>query len=492
MLKNEIKRIAVVGGGTAGLVSALILKTKIPSLHIDIIKSNKIGIIGVGEGSTEHWSDFMKFVGIDVRTLVRETDATFKSGIMFKDWSDNDFLQSIGDVYNFENSGYPIAYANLISKGAGPKDLVSPLSWKSESNIWFIGKDDQSQVFQYHFNTFKLNEFLTKLCLEKGMNEFDDEIVNIMLYESGAIKTLVGEKSQYSYDFYIDCTGFKKLLISELGGKWCSYSQYLRMNSAVVFPLENNGDIPMWTLAKAMSAGWMFRIPVWGRYGNGYIYDSNYIDEDTARLEIEKYLGIEVDIKKKISFDPGRLDKSWIKNCCAIGLSSSFVEPLEASSIGTSIQQSFLLAESIINYNDKVIDRYNSSVIDILDNIRDFICLHYLTDREDSDFWKDQKSAAVPERLKDQLEIWKRKMPSKNDFSDLSDKILFSQLHYTLILYGLGKFDIDSIRHEYETMFNNDKKEEIDKIISDYRTLQYSTISHKNMLTVLRDLKNFP
>lgn len=491
MQNNNIDRIAIVGGGTAGLVAALILKTKLAHAHIDIIKSEKVGIIGVGEGSTEHWSDFMKFVGVDVRTLVRETDATFKSGIMFRDWSDNDFLQSIGDIYNLENNGYPIVYANLISNGRSAKDLVSPLSWNSESNVWFIGKDDQSQVFQYHFNTFKLNDFLINLSKERGIRIIDDEIKAIEFTDSGDIENLVGEKTDHRYDFYIDSTGFKKLLISEMGAKWCSYSDYLRMDSAIVFPLENQEEIPMWTLAKAMSAGWMFRIPVWGRYGNGYIFDSDHINEDAAKLEIESYLGIDIDIKKKITFDPGRLDRTWIKNCCAIGLSSSFVEPLEASSIGTSIQQAFLLAESIVNYNDKVITRYNDAVIDILDNIRDFICLHYLTDRSDSQFWRAQKSVPIPDRLKDQLEIWRRKMPTKNDFSDLSDKILFSELHYTLILHGLGKFDIESIKNEYEQMFSPDKKSETEKIISDYQELIYSTISHKNMIAVLRDLKNF-
>ena len=488
---REINNIAIVGGGTAGLVTALILQKKFEDMSIDIIRSEKIGIIGVGEGSTEHWSEFMKFIGIDTRTLVRETDASFKSGIMFQDWGGKDFLQSIGDVMNMDEKGYPIVYANLIAKNVEPKDLVSPLSWNSQSNIWFIGKDDQSQVFQYHFNTNKLNDFLTRCCVERGIGIIDDEINSVNMDVTG-IRSLKGERSDYEYDFYVDSTGFKKLLISELGAKWQSYSEYLSMNSAIVFPLENSGEIPMWTLAKAMSSGWAFMIPVWGRYGNGYIFNNNYISNEEAKTEIEQYLKKEVEVKKVINFDPGRVDKAWIKNCCAIGLSASFVEPLEASSIGTSIQQAFLLAESLTNYNDKVIDRYNKAVSDVLDNIRDFICLHYLTNRTDSKFWQDQQFRPMPDRLKDQLEIWSHKMPTSADFDDLSDKILFSELHYTLILHGLGKFNTNSIKREYETMFSKDKREEIEHILFQYNSQKYATISHKNMLTVLRDLKNFP
>jgi tryptophan 7-halogenase len=491
-MKHKVEKIAIVGGGTAGLVTALILQKKFENMSIDIIRSEKIGIIGVGEGSTEHWSDFMEFVGIDHRTLVRETDATFKSGIMFENWGKNNFLQSIGDMFNYENYGYPIVYSNLISKGALPKDLVSSMSWNSQSNIWFIGKDDQSQVQQYHFNTNKLNDFLTKICKERGIGIIDDEINEIILDDAGYINKLEGTKSNYNYDFFVDSTGFSKLLISKMGSTWKSYAEYLRMNSAIVFPIENQGEIPMWTLAKAMSAGWVFRIPVWGRYGNGYIFDDNYISQDEAKREVEQYLETDVEIKKVIKFEPGRLEKCWIKNCCAIGLSASFVEPLEASSMGTSIQQAFLLGDSLINYNEKVIDRYNNTVVDILDNIRDFLCLHYLTDRDDSRFWKDQREIKIPDRLRDQLEIWKHKIPSHADFSDLSDKILFSQLHFTLILHGLDKFNIRSIKLEYETMFTRDKKEEIEHIISQFNSQTYSTISHKNMLTVLRDLKNFP
>ena len=227
-----------------------------------------------------------------------------------------------------------------------------------------------------------------------GCTVVDDEITDVVVSEWNKIESISSEKEKYEYDFYVDCTGFAKLLIGQLGAQWQSYSKYLKMKEAIVFPTPEEDEIPLWTLAKAMNAGWLFRIPVQGRKGNGYIFDSDFITAEEAQREAESYLGHGVEVAKNIKFDPGALDRPWISNVCAIGLSASFVEPLEASSIGTSINQSFLLAQRIVNYNQESIDRYNAEVGAIMDNIRDFIALHYITDRRDTSFW--QEVATIP------------------------------------------------------------------------------------------------
>jgi tryptophan halogenase len=486
MLKTP-KSIAIVGGGTAGFVSALILKKKFPSLKVSIIRSTKIGIIGVGEGSTEHWKNFLNFLETDHKEVFKECDATLKFGIMFRDWADKDYLHSIQTEYNQKYGQYSYVYANLIGEGNDSQSLSSSIPWKGQVSRWFIDNPDHSPTHQFHFNTNKLNAWLIKLAAKFDINVFDDEIVDVEIKEDGDIGVLTGNKQNYNYDFYIDSTGFKKLLISKLGAKWQSYSKYLKMKSAIVFPTGDEENYNTYTLAKAMDYGWMFRIPTWGRYGNGYIYDSDYIDEHQAKLEAEKYLGYEVNVAKKIDFDPGGLDRVWINNCVAIGLSASFVEPLEASSIGTSIQQSFLLMYSLINYDQRVINSYNKSCTSILENIRDFVALHYYTNKDSSQFWKDVKNIPVPDKLKEKLEIWKHRLPVSEDFTSESRYILFNEDHHIMVLHGIGHFNNDSIKKEFE-MHDIQVKIDSDNIISHNKLQQdtVSRISHKEFVKYFR------
>ena len=483
------KSIAIVGGGTAGFVAALTLKTRFPSINVSVIRSSKIGIIGVGEGSTEHWFQFMKHINVDHHTIIKECNATYKCGIMFQGWGEKDYLHNIQDEYNVRAGQYPFFYGRQIGNKLPAEELVSKRNWDNQVNTWFLDKPFSSPTNQYHFNTHKLNEFLTNMCGHKGINVIDDEILDITMNYEGEIDTLIGEKDSYKYDFYIDSTGFKKMLISKLGAKWQSYSKYLKMNSAIVFPTEDTDEYNMWTIAKAMDYGWMFRIPVQGRWGNGYIFDSNYITPEQAQDEVERTLGYKVNIGKHITFDPGALDKVWIKNCCAIGLSASFVEPLEASSIGSSIQQSFLLMNRIINYNDDVIDGYNKDVNDILTNIRDFVALHYVTKKENSQFWKDVQNIELPDTLQKKLSIWKNRLPINEDFNELSRYILFTEAHHIFILNGLDLFNNDAIKNEYE-MYDPEIRMHADRIIEEQTTLTNTTRSlpHKKMLEAIRSL----
>lgn len=490
MIKTP-KSILVVGGGTAGFVSALILKTKFPHLKIDVVRSTKIGIVGVGEGSTEHWSDFMKLVGIEYPELIRECDSTFKSGIMFKGWSDEkpDYLHSINSGFNYRKNNYSAVLARQIASKANPNQMVSPQAWDSRVNTWFVGKEDIAPTAQFHFDTHKLNEFLTTVSINRGIEVFDDEIVEVKLDESG-ISSIAGEKNQYKYDFYIDSTGFKRLLIEQLGGKWQSHSKYLKMKSTLLFSSKTKEEIPSYTVAQAMNYGWMFSIPTYERTGNGYIFDSDYIDADAAKKEVEEFIGYKIDDYRVLTFDPGSIDKAWIKNCCAVGLSASFVEPLEASSIGTSIQQAFLLADLIVNYDDRVIKKYNSIVEGIVENIRDFIILHYVTNKNSSDFWKDMQSLELPEKLKNKLSLWKHKLPTLDDFIDTSAYRLFNDQHHIFIMFGLGLFDVESIQKEYCYNTSDDTKGEVESLLDHEINLRCQTIPHRTMLDIIRNTRN--
>ena len=352
----------------------------------------------------------------------------------------------------------------------------------------FLNDDiDHTPFNQFHFNTNKLNDFLTTLAMVKNIEVFYDEILDISLNEDGEIDQLICSKNNHQADFFIDCTGFNRLLMNKLGAKWQSYSKYLKMKSAIVFPIGDTEEYNLWTTAQAMDYGWMFKIPVWRRSGNGYIFDSDYITPEQAKLEVEKFIGHEIDIGKHITFDPGALDKVWIKNCCAVGLSASFVEPLEATSIGTSIQQTFLLMHRLPNYDNNTIDKYNKDVNDILINIRDFVLLHYITKKQNTIFWHDVSKLELPDTLKNSLDKWNKNLPIFDDFNDITGYRLFNSTNYLQIMAPLGLFDVEKIKEEYN-MIGDYYKEKSKEFLNNIKGEEKATlkIGHKEFITKIR------
>ena len=484
---KQVKSLTVVGGGTAGLIAALILKER-SNLDVSIIYSSNIGIIGVGEGSTEHFTEFMNFIGIKPSEIIKECDATFKIGVMFDNWiKDYKYLHTVSPIFADAFGQYHSVYANSILNKAEymyPKNIE-----KNIVQIDAVNVDTHSPTNQYHFNTFKLNEFLKNIALNRGIKIFDDEILDASLDEFGYIDKLIGKNQNYKADFYIDATGFKRILMNKLSVKWKSFDKYLKLNSAITFPTKDENNYNYWTLAKAMNSGWRFKIPTWGRHGNGYIYDSNFINADKAKLEVEKELGYEVDIKKTFSFNPGALESVWSKNCVAMGLSGCFFEPLEATSIGLTIQQSFLLMHRIANYNETTIKEYNKSFNSITENIRDFIVLHYLTKRNDTDFWKNILTTEIPDSLKYNLEKWKTKLPILEDFSGTSTFSMFRPQNFIVVMAKLNLFDKDAILKEYNFL-NNDLKNVVNEKINQafYNENLTKYANHKKIIETIRNI----
>lgn len=485
---KKIKKIAVVGGGSAGMISALILKSRFPEIQVDIICSKKIGIIGVGEGSTEHWKEFMDHIQVDQFEMIRECNATYKVGTMFKDWGVPDYMHSIQTGYDIKSAAYPILYGKQIGEGLDSKSTQHRRYWDNKINTWFIARSKEFPTNQFHFNTLHLNAYLTKIAEQKEIDIINDEITDVNLSNNGDIESLTGQENVYEYDFYIDSTGFRKILISKLGAKWISYEKYLRTNSSMVFQTEDTEEYNVFTLSKAMKYGWLFRTPVWGRWGNGYIFDDRLLTVEQAKEEVEEYLGQEITVGNVIKFNPGRLDRVWIKNCVAIGLSASFVEPIEASSIGTTIQQTFMLMHRIIGYNDAVTEKYNRSVTEILENIRDFVRLHFICKRRDTEFWRLMAETPIPESLEKNLQLWKNKLPISEDFSGQSGYCLFQELHFLMIMHGLELFDVDKIKNEYD-MLNPLLKQAAGQAL-EYNDVELFNntvgISHKTMLELVR------
>lgn len=461
-----MKKIIIVGGGTSGYSVALILKKRFPLINIQVIKSDKIGIIGVGE-STHHLGEFTDFVGLNRLDYIKYCDATIKYGVYFKNWGTEDFLHSTNSNSAIRFGQYHPYYAHCLINNISVMDMVDKYKWDYKQ----FSQNEYNDEF--HLNTFKFNTYLESKCKERNIDIITDEIEEVNI-ENDKIKNL---NNKYTADFYIDCSGFKKVLISKLGAKWNSYQEYLPCNEAIAFQTEDTNEYNTYTLSQAMTYGWMWRIPVWGRWGNGYVYDNTLINVDQAKKEIESYLNKKIEIAKHIKFEAGTLDKFWIGNCCAIGLSASFVEPLESSAIAATHMQTFLLLNYLINYNDKNIEAYNSKTTSMMENIRDFIIMHYITDKKET-FWKKANSLPKPYSLKNNLEMWKNRLPIRSDFGDYK---VYYEINWIPLLLSKKLIDKNKIINEYRLM-NVDISNQV------ILNKPLNPIAHKKYLSMVRSV----
>jgi len=456
-----INSVLVLGGGNAGLMSALMLKTALPSLTISLVKSKTIGTIGVGEGSTEHWQRFAGAVGINIADLMNECGATIKIGIKFENWHGDgthyfhslpEFLVNM-DAY----SGAPYTLMQLIGDGVGTEKL----HWQLPMDGYV--REPLTDYHQFHFDSEKLNAYLEKRCVLADINVINAEIVDTVLDEQGFVKSVIDSQGViYSADFFVDSSGFKRVISSKLGAEWVNWSKYLPMNSAVAFQTSYQEEIPPYTLAKAMNSGWHWRSPVQERFGNGYVFSDQFISEQQAIDEIQTHFKDTINIGRKINFASGKVNNAWIKNCVSIGLSSNFVEPLEASSISTTIKQLQLLVGSLWNWskNDAgTIKEYNRVFDDMMFNILDFIQLHYFTQRDDTEFWRWCKNELVMTDFnKENLEVFKTQFVNQillPEDGTMSNFRIYDCLNWIQIMHGLRMFDTQSIKKIYNQHYQH-------------------------------------
>jgi tryptophan halogenase len=430
---NKKISIGIIGSGTAGLLSAIMFRNAFPHSDITVISSSDIGIIGVGEGSTEHWKEFMKLCDIPLFDMLSKTGATHKYGIRFENWSKKfpDYFHSVsGDETLYAYGLYP-TYSGFVEQ---EKTLTSQTASVGLVQDKLRRQSTHDAVNQFHFDTFKLNRYFSELCFNRSIRMIDGEVEDINIEsEFGTIESVtLKDGSTFSADFWVDATGFKKAIISKVSDvEWNSFSEYLCVDSAIAFPSEadENGKIKPYTRARAMSSGWMWEIPTQERRGNGYVFSSKFISLEEAIAEASKAVGFDVKPAKVFKFDPGHLKKPWVKNCAAIGLSASFVEPLEATSIGSTIQQIKWLIPSVANYkktNQHMQEFYNKQFNLMMDNILSMIRLHYMTDRDDTPFWKHAASRPVNQTLQEYLNLWSERTPSRYDIPSNNGEMFLS------------------------------------------------------------------
>ena len=463
-----IKKLIVLGGGNAGLMSALYLKKSIPDLEVALIKSKKIGTIGVGEGSTEHWTLFSKAVGINIIDLINHCGATFKIGIKFEDWHGD------GTSYFHSLPAHLVAMESYTGAATTMMRLIGD-GISTEGLHWQLPMDGYvheplTDYFQFHFDSEKLNSFLEQKCILLGITVIEAEVVGPVIDDQGFVSQIIDDQGQsYSADFFIDSSGFNRVIASKLGAEWVDWSKYLPLNSAVAFQTAYEEKIPPYTLAKAMTSGWHWRSPVQDRFGNGYVFSDQFISEDQAIGEIQKHFKDTIKVGRKINFVSGKVNQAWIKNCVSIGLSSNFVEPLEASSISTTIQQLRLLSASIWNWgrdDTSTIKKYNNVVDDMMSNVLDFIQLHYFTQRTDTEFWRWCKNEiTVTDFNKENIEVFKKNFVNQTVLPEdgtMRNFRIYDCLNWIQVMHGLRMFDQSSIKKLYETRYGQYRTADIE------------------------------
>lgn len=493
------KNIVVVGGGTAGWLTALISKKVFPEDNICLVESSDIGILGAGEGSTPHLLDMMLYLDISLQDLVKNTSCTIKNGILFDGWSNSrrPYLHGF-DIYdqrfqreslNFNSNilewtnapvvGYLAEYFGIED------DEVDILTYNSIRNKVFFNKDFvQEGISAIHFDARSLAEFLKNKALDRGIKRIEGLVSEVSLDEEGNVSyvNLNGDHKIFG-DFFFDCTGFARMIIGKVyNSEWVSFKEILPANRAMPFFLERDKDIPPYTLSKAMKSGWMWKIPLQHRYGCGYVYDSNQISDEGVKDEIDNLIGEEVHVPKIFKFDPGYYKKVWIKNCLALGLANGFVEPLEA----TSIMQMLISAKAffeqkhmIFTNNEQFKDSFNSKIERDQIEIASFIYLHYLTDRKDSEFWADfSKRHMPPDSIKHTLQRIYYGLLGPQDSSEG-----FDTASYLTVARGNGILKKQNIDNIYSTLLKEKSLEPyLHNLINQIPKYSERFIFHKDFL----------
>jgi len=430
--------IVIVGGGTAGWITALITAVRHANHSITIIDSSQIGIIGVGESTTGFITDVLtnQFaeLGCDINDFIKETGATLKYGIKHKGWTNNLDEHYIGPIDgSWTGTSVPDPFFNWGVEKLDHYNLLSTTRcgyWikHNVSNFNASTKTFDPLTHAMHVDANLVGKYFKKLTLKnKNAVHVDQEVTQVNLdHITGNIKNLILKNgTQVDGDFFIDCSGFHKILMKYLPAKWISYQKNLPLNTAMPFLLEyEENEMPVpYTTAWAQKNGWMWQIPMMDRKGNGYNFCDAFTTPDKAVEEIETTLGRKINSLRIIKFDTGRQESSWVKNCLAIGLSSAFVEPLEATSIHSSIVQARVFAYEYLKptleetLNPGSVNIHNQRMGKMYDDVKDFLVMHYMGGRSDSEFWKYISSGATQtDFVSNLLQMVKTKVPTVNDF----------------------------------------------------------------------------
>ena len=515
MNNEQIDSIAIVGGGSSGWMTALYLNKLYnhsdKNVEITLIESPDIPTIGVGEATVHSVRNYFAAMGLDEKELLRETNATLKTGIMFRNWMKPKVDGSIHEYFHsfeqqniarvldissawivdkrFEEERYDEAIsisAHLIKDGLSPKNVNS----RPYEGVVPYG---------YHLDANKMANFMAKKGVEAGIKHVKAMVTDVDVDKEN-IAAIQTDKGTFSADLFIDCTGFKGFLINkvkERSENWQSFEDALPCNKAVAIQIEYAKDQQPkpYTEATALTNGWVWQIDLVNRRGTGYVYDGNRLTQEQAEQELLAYHGIDKEdssfsknkVLRKVHLDMhiGCLKEFWVGNCVALGLSGGFIEPLESTGLHLINASARLLGTHLTgkNTSQSVRDSYNKIMNGTYDDLKQFIVLHYcLTNREDTEFWQEvANTAQYCDGLEEKIETWKHKIC---EYMDLAGGYItmFSDENYRAILYGMNHYpnlNIPANSRENEKIFQEfeNRVEQVSKLVMSHE--DYLTNLHK-------------
>jgi 2-polyprenyl-6-methoxyphenol hydroxylase-like FAD-dependent oxidoreductase len=463
-VSDQVKRIVIVGGGSAGWLTAGVIAADHRAgaddgLQVTVLESPDVSPIGVGEGTWPTMRDTLRRIGVSEADFIRECDASFKQGSRFDGWVDGStrdryyhpFVLPHGYTETNLVAGWlerhaDVPFADLVSfqphlcaQGKAPKQAATP-EYAAVAN------------YAYHLDAGKFGLFLRKFCTEKlGVRHMLDHMVGIKTDETGNIAHLE-TKSQgvLAGDLFVDCTGMQSLLLGQHYGVGFRSQKHVLFNDTALalqirYPDESTA-IASQTIGTAQSNGWIWDIGLPARRGVGHVYSSAHTSDEAAERELRDYVSRtggprEVGSARKLTFNPGYREKFWHRNCVAIGLSAGFIEPLEASALAlVELSAAMLSDEMPVNRAtmDIAARRFNDAFAYRWGRVIDFLKMHYvLSKRSDSEYWRDNvRPESIPDRLSEQLTLWRHQPPSRYDFFRIEE--VFPSASYQYVLYGMG------------------------------------------------------
>lgn len=459
---RPVKNVVIVGGGTAGWLTAGIIAAKHRSrmangFTVTLIESPTVPIIGVGEGTWPTLRSTLSKIGVSESDFFRECDASFKQGALFARWTtgaaDDGYYHPLMLPQSFAqlnlaphwlNEGSDRSFCDAVcpqgkicDEGLAPKTITTP-------------EYDAVANYAYHLDAGKFAPFLQRHCCEKlGVRHVLADVREVILAEDDDIHSVMTEQcGAIEGDLFIDCSGFRSLLLGgalDVPFKDCSDVLFCDAALAVQVPYESEiSPVASHTISTAQSAGWIWDIGLPTRRGTGHVYSSSHMSDDEAERVLRTYLGPAGDglSVRKISIRSGHRETFWKRNCVAVGLAGGFLEPLESSAIVLVELSAKLIAEQMPmcrEVMDMIAKRFNDTTHYRWGRIIDFLKLHYvLTKREDSDFWRDNvRLETIPDRLQELLLMWKYQAPWNHDEFDRLEEV-FPAASYQYVLYGMG------------------------------------------------------